>query len=283
MVDVETQGLSNPGTTSEPQVVVEATLAPTKPQEGGLFPLPSQSKEFLKELVRDYLGGALMFSCQVPPDMLSLVFMPIALGALGYKVPQPTPPAEVLKPARPSRPEPGKADISELSVKLQTALAEAQQNLTDTEYKVRWSDATDRDLSTAKRRVTKATNALKKAGVLAQKAVEAAHRLALKAYMESLRDYRKVANQYRADVRAWRVANDTLLADLAAWEDGRKAYFDSVNQNLGVLYGYHKDTFPRSINGYPMFHAMGMLNRPDWERVRSAIEREQERAKDLDV
>jgi len=39
------------------------------------------------------------------------------------------------------------------------------------------------------------------------------------------------------------------------------------------LFGYYKDTFPRTINGYPIFHSMGMLTKEDSESLRKLIER----------
>ena len=38
-----------------------------------------------------------------------------------------------------------------------------------------------------------------------------------------------------------------------------------------------KDAGPRGINGFPMFFSLSVLHKEDWERVKAAILREQER------
>ena len=63
-----------------------------------------------------------------------------------------------------------------------------------------------------------------------------------------------------------------LLMDLSAW-------FDRDIQRIGLVWEYYSETFPRSINGLPMFHSCHLMSVHDWDRVRPAIDQEMERRK----
>lgn len=43
-----------------------------------------------------------------------------------------------------------------------------------------------------------------------------------------------------------------------------------VRDEVDHVYGYMKDSAPRSINGYPIFYAMHMINREDFNRFTTA-------------
>jgi len=43
-----------------------------------------------------------------------------------------------------------------------------------------------------------------------------------------------------------------------------------VVDGIKHFFGYYKDTFPHSINGLPIFHAIGTLNQSDASRVAKA-------------
>jgi hypothetical protein len=63
-----------------------------------------------------------------------------------------------------------------------------------------------------------------------------------------------------------------------AWVAKYNEVFQNWYSEVGVLVGRMKDSFPRGINGYPMFHAMQILHPEDWDRVSAAVVREQERS-----
>lgn len=39
----------------------------------------------------------------------------------------------------------------------------------------------------------------------------------------------------------------------------------------GMLYAYYEDAFPRGVNGFPMFHTVGILSRTEAEYVKSKV------------
>jgi len=70
----------NPATTEE-QLEADWDLLLCKPEPTGA--IPRMSQEQLKKFVLDFMGGFIFTSAQVrDPSLLSVVFMPLALGAL---------------------------------------------------------------------------------------------------------------------------------------------------------------------------------------------------------
>lgn len=63
---------------------------------------------------------------------------------------------------------------------------------------------------------------------------------------------------------------------LATWSKAK------VNK-VGIIYAPMSAALPRSINSYPCFGEMRMLNKDDWNRARLVIVREQERQKNIDL
>lgn len=54
--------------------------------------------------------------------------------------------------------------------------------------------------------------------------------------------------------------------------------------DLGCIYARFSDgVFPRMVNGNPIFMTCRFMNRGDWNRARTAILREQDRMKEIDV
>jgi len=54
-------------------------------------------------------------------------------------------------------------------------------------------------------------------------------------------------------------------------------------KTIGVFYENYDQALPRSINGYPMFTSMRMMNVTNWERTKKAILAEQERRKSIPI
>ncbi len=247
--------------------------------------IPRQSKEALKQLVRDFIANGVLFSAQVPANLVSMVFMPLALGALSYPVEEPSLPAEPVKPvrgfSRPKRPEP---DVEAVRPTLEAAVAEAREALRDAEFRARWDEATPEDVHAARAALGRAEDVLWDVIMVAEKAADAAHEVALTEYRENLAEHRAVMSEWRDAVKAWRDECEKLRSEREAWEAGRTAYFDKLKADLGVIYGYHKDAIgQRAINGFPMLASCGLLHREDWELVRNAIDRELDRQKEIEL
>ena len=262
----------------------EENLTPEQMLDEELAP---KSKEFLRELLKDALANQVFFSDQVRnPDLLPMVFMPLALGALSYPEPAPKLPDLPKRPeGRPVRPvwEPPvwakKADVAAKNAELN----EAKERLSDTEYKLRWNDATDDDVRIAREAVSVAQDRADNVQfAILQSAVED-HVHQRRAYMAQLQEFRAQLRAWRAASLDWAIQNAPILGQVVAWEARRKAYFDNLGARLGIIYGYYKDAGPRTINGYPIFFSMGVLNKTDWERLREVLTKELERRDSLEL
>ena len=245
--------------------------------------IPRQSKEALKQLVREYVAGRVLFSAQVPDHLVSMVFMPLVMGALAYPVEEPALPAEPAKPVRgftrPERPEP---DVEAVRPALKAAVVEAREALTKVEFRARWGEAGDSEVHAARAALGRAEDALRDALTAAEREADAAHEAAITEYRANLTAHRAEMSQWRGAVKAWRDECEKLRPEREAWEVNRNAYFDKLKAELGVIYGYHKDAIgPRVINGFPMLASCFLLHREDWELVRKAIDRELDREIEL--
>jgi hypothetical protein len=205
------------------------------------------------------------FSAQIrDSSMLGMVFMPILMGALSYPIAKPVGTVKPPAPVRPVRPVKAAVDTGEAGQKLATEIASTE--LTGLR-------ATLEDL------VAKRTELVDAATV----AVERDHRILLDNYLYDLKAYRKARHAWRALVETWEEGEEGLAKRMAVWDAGAKAWGAALEENLGVIYAYHKDSLPRSVNGYPMFMSCVLLHKLDWELVRKAIDKELERQKDIDL
>ncbi|NBR00993.1 MAG: hypothetical protein EBT97_11190, partial [Actinobacteria bacterium] len=78
-------------------------------------------------------------------------------------------------------------------------------------------------------------------------------------------------------------AKAAYQAELAAWEPAARAVYRDWASDLGVVYESYDKAGPRGINGYPMFTSLCMLHCEDWEIVRAAVIREQQRRESDDL
>jgi hypothetical protein len=247
--------------------------------------IPRQPKESLKQLVRDYIAGQVLFSAQVPDNLVRMVFLPLALGGLDYPVEEPALPVEPAKPvrgfARPKRPVP---DVGEVREALEAAVAEAREALARAEFRARWGEGEPREVEAAREWLSHAEGALWFAEDTANRAADAAHEAALTGYRANLAQHRAKLAEWRGRMKVWREECEALQPKRAEWEAGRDAYFDKLKSDLGVIYGYYKDSMGgRAINGFPMLGSCSLLHREDWELVRKAIDRELDRQKEIEL
>ena len=245
------------------------------------FLLPSKTTDDLLQIVKDFMAGKILFSSQVDPDMLGSVFMPLGLGGLCYPVDEPiqkvSVPLPPLPPVKPTLVKP-----VESSSKLNTAVTQATQALDELQFKHRWETVTD-DVELAK--LAEAELAVRTANIAKQTFHESAQQRAdsendtnEKAYQAALISYDDAVTKHTADFAVWEAAETTLIAE---WTAHSQAWGKAVEDLLGVIYGYFTDTGPRGVNGYPIFFTMHMLNKADWDKVKTTIKREQERTIEL--
>lgn len=64
---------------------------------------------------------------------------------------------------------------------------------------------------------------------------------------------------------------------------GALKWSDTGFANIGAIWEYMDQAGPRSINGYPMFTSLRLMNANDWETARVAAEREIERRRKIEL
>lgn len=249
------------------------------------MPVPRMTEDEMREIVRDRLACKVMFSQEIPIATRSMCMLPVAMGAfsvpaeireavLGSAEPPDSLPDEPDKPVHPGYPDPV-GDPPEKPV-----LAKVPDSvLSDYDY----GDITE-DQMVEIRAEIEATN---KARIRAwEDASHAWH----KALDEETRTRRVIDEAHDAAVEAWEAslpqhaeAVEAREAAIKDWISRHDEVFAEWGHDIGEIMGRMKDTFPRSINGCPMFHTVTLIHKDDWSRIEAAIIREQERSADIVV
>lgn len=247
--------------------------------------IPRLPRDELKKVVLGIADGSIITSDQVPQDLVGMVFMPLAFGALS--------PPEGVVPARPveptAEPEPVAPTMPPLPAPPVAVAAPVPPPYPDAGMEqVRWGRVPEED-------------------------VLGPYRAALAAHEVAMDEWRRTAGaQYERDLAAYRddclvaelyheadlarhaqrieavrdrnsAAKAAYQAELAAWEPAARAVYRDWASDLGVVYESYDKAGPRGINGYPMFTSLCMLHREDWEVVRAAVIREQKRRESDDL
>jgi hypothetical protein len=241
-------------------------------------------REKLKDIVRGYIANEIFFSAQVrDPSLLSMIFMPLMFGALSYPEPEPVGTVKPEAPVRPVRPIKAVPSVGPEGAKMDAELAELEGLINRVDFRVRWEEASANELVELREQHRLLQEQRRKLSEASIVAVERDHRILLDEYLGNLRAYRRARRAWRAQVKNWEDGEEGLANRTRAWEEGRQTWNKSVAENLGVIYAYTKDAGPRGVNGYPMFFGCAFLHRKDWDLVRTAIDRELERQKDIDL
>ena len=235
--------------------------------------IPRLSEEEMREIVAKRLSRQVMFSDEVTPSSVRLVFLPLSMGALA-------PPEELRKallgsveppdvlddPSKPAPPEYPVAEDPPPKPTLAVVDPEIQRQFD-------WGDLEEEEYK------------------LAQDAVEKVNAQLIQDWMQASLKWDESLDAHQAEVRR---LNEEYEVALAEWEaslegfddqkDARDRWiaqhdtiFSEWGADVGVLMGDMDDSFPRGVNGYPMFHAMKVIHKDDWDRIRAAIIREQDR------
>jgi len=247
--------------------------------------IPNRPQEELRQLVSDLLSGAAVSSDQVPPNMTGMVFLPVAMGAF-------QPPEELRKAAMgsagpperleedPPRPEhPGYPEGPGDPPEKPMLDVVNPQLLKDVE----WGEVDDEALMEAQSRLKEANNARIEAWDKATREWDEAQEA-------NDRERRRIDTEYREALASWEASLDPHKEKVAErkrlhdeWVTKHDRIFGRWGEEMGALVGWVKDAFPRGVNGYPMFYSVQVVNNDDWKRVRAALEREQERRKEIEV
>ena len=246
------------------------------------MPITRLTDDEMREVVRDRLACQVMFSTEVPENIISMVFG-CGMGGAALRPPADlvesllgsSEPPEVLD-GEPERPEhPGYPEPVGDPPDRPTLVGLPESIRLDLKFG---------DLEEDDDEVIEAKVAVEAENTRRIRAWEDASRAWHDALDEENRVRREINAAHDAAVEAWQASLDQHTEAVAAREAARQDWFDRYAEHfaewgadVGVLVGDMRKTFPRSINGYPIFHAFWVIHRDDWERIEAAVVREQER------
>ena len=247
--------------------------------------IPHRSADKLREFVKDYCAGQIYTIFDVPPDLISMVFVPWAwsddpkeLKNLPLPLdPGPEPAAKLKAPEAPHEPklpdqpplkplvQPDPQQVRQLKldiswhVKEPAALKAYQQEVREINQGIKQEN--DQVLATWKQACQK---------------IQQQHKAALRRYSKAQQAFEAEQRNIEGATQTWQTAQDR-------YHVARAAAKAELYRDYGCIYGDVKDAFPRSINGYPMFHTVGALHRDDWERAKKAILKFQKMEQELEI
>lgn len=244
------------------------------------------TREEMKAFVLGWVDGKIMTSAQVPDNILTMVFMPLVLGALQiphYAFPlapeNPLPPEEPEWPGFPREPEwPGFPDPP-------SVLTVQEEKIRDLEFEIRWHRAPPEALDHYKEAV-EAENAQRMREheatlVKVREDYEKEKAAWTRKCRRIERKYRKMLQEHDAKISTWDKDHEEEIQTYQDWERNleaqKKAYYDQI----GVLWEWMDQAGPRGINGFPMFFSMRMMHMEDWKMCHKAILKEVARRESL--
>jgi hypothetical protein len=251
-----------------------------------IMQVPRLTVDAMRDRVIRILSGELYPSDQVRDlSVLELVFMPLAMGAcrpdpatiekiMGSVEPPETIEGDPEKPEHPGYPEP-------------EAEAPKYPELVRPNFQIRsdveWGDREPEEWAAHWAEVEA------KNQVLLQKwerEVEK-HQKVLDGYREVQAavdaEYEKVLEEWREELQQNADRNAERERVNQEWKDRYHRIFCRWGEDIGVFIGDMRKTFPRAINGYPMFFEFEIVHREDWARIYKALCREIERSKEIEV
>ena len=247
-------------------------------------------EKVLREFVMDLVAGTVVTNLAVPPDLVSMVFMPIVFGALDFsseiaqtlagRLP-PDPGDEPERTQRPSIPElktvPGEPP------KLPDPVQPNEARLAELRTLVSWQRATQADIDALVEQAQKQTEANNQKWAEQVEAwerkkaeVEAANAETVRAHDAAVAkwvDDEKVFNVRHAE---WAKAS---VRHRIAWAAARREW----HKNLGVMWESFSKAGPQAINGFPMFFSMRFMNVADWKKAHKAALKEFRRREKVEV
>jgi hypothetical protein len=231
----------------------------------------------LRKLVVEFMAGEVFFSSQVRnQDLLTIVFLPLALGGLeavlGSPPPSPEEPTAPVVPTAPTAPTKG---LPEEDPTLLPKLIAVRKEVAELEYQVGWGLTEEENYKAAMRKLRDLEAQGKDFFEKSQRDVEARWVQDQGDFAKATEAHREACRRYDEDLVVYGKAMEIHKKAQEAHAEAMKEWSRGAD-DIGVLYSYMKHASPRAINGYPIFSSMGVLHRKDWKKVATAIQRELE-------
>ncbi len=245
----------------------------------------SRSVEELRQLVSEIVAGTFITDAQVSADLVQSVFMPLMFGAfnvpegveenlMGEKAPN----SEPYKAQKPPEPLPYPAEPPALPAEV--VLLEPDENLA---LACKFGDISDESYQEHLDYIKSQNQALKLKYKTELDATSGLRKAWKKDCLSIDRKNQRGLNKYLKNEIVLMDAHLQKEEEVTAWRDRRREMFSEWWSELGAIGEHISKAGPRSINGYPIFFSMAVINKEDWDRIRAAVKREFDHRDNMEV
>ena len=255
--------------------------------KGHELPFPSLSKEDRKAFVFGYCDGQIWTDRDCRGDSVAMVFMPIALGAIG--IPEDVdlstlPPEPGDKPQPPKVPKTPKKPPHPIAPESLDKIEPDPEILKGFELDVRWEDVR------AKQKLERYLETI----AVQNRELDRQHETALSAWTLECaaidQEYQKALDEIQAVEDAQGPEREAYTEALRVWKLA-KARYDAARtganrqflKDFGCFWEFISQAGPRSINGMPIFWSCRLMGKEDMDRCVKAIAIEQKRREAVEI
>lgn len=242
------------------------------------FSIPRMSKEQLRDFIRCYCDGHIITDRDVPKNMFGMVFLPVSMSSnpeprtlvQPFLVPVESV-DDLIPPQAPIAPKPIPEPVEPNSILPDPEVVQ------EMERNIHWQVHGDDRLTQYLESIQTANDQAHNDWVIQHTAWEASVEIQAQQWVATNAAYQKEYEAYlilRGNLEAAQEqANTGALRNKVAEAEAFSQYY----RDLGLIWGYRRDSLPRGVNGYPMLTACSYMHKADAELAAGAIERELKR------
>lgn len=278
---------------------VEYRILGVLPELDSTYNIRRCSKEELRRFVLDFVDGRLYTDQHCSPQILPMVFMPLALGAFNLpedvvprppKVPFPRPPTPPEKPPKPNEPvypaEPEKPVYDFVEPDLDPhrygddwAYSEADDSTIILESKKKYDEKFEQRMEAYRAECDENAKVKQTLQEKWEKDCAAWERneWGPPEYLQAYAEYKEAQANYEADTSAYDQRVKQWYHDQDIANERYSCLASKYLSQIGIIYEYMHAAGNVGINGQPVFMSLRVLHAKDWEIARKAILKEQKR------
>jgi hypothetical protein len=259
------------------------------------YPVRRMNRKEMKEFILQYCNRHIYTELDVPSNLLTMVFMPLALGGLAVPsqiIPEFPEPPEA-PPEAPGAPDPDDLKPVEFDKTKPDKLKKVDpdpETVADITSSIDYEMADEKAMAEYLGGIEKENLTLEaqyQVALKAWKGLKKAHTKAEKARIKAIKDeYAKKVGEHEEQIRDLCEDYDKQLEKyeekLEKAEEDYHAILAHWLKGYGFVYANLKDAGPRSINGYPMFWKMSIVHKEDMKPLMEGARRELQRRANVD-
>ncbi len=249
--------------------------------------VPRMSDDKLRQFVLDFTAGLIFTDAMCEPNIVGMVFMPLALGGL-------RPAEETVKlgddiipdvGAEPEIPDPPpEPEYEEFPKAPELKLTFASPEWIDLlKADIAWEDADRSALDSYHDEVEAENDRIRDKHEKAMEAwrteaeeIHERNHVLTEAWQTACAEHETFVNDFDELCQQWALADARRGA---FW----RGFYQQWGSNLGCIWEHYSQAGPRSINGCPIFLSMHVMHAEDMKRTSKAIQAEHERRQNITI